>query len=59
MPYWQLGRGPRVCVGKSSTVMGMNKILPEIVLNFDIALSDPQHDWTVQDDWFVLQEDFK
>ena len=59
MPYWQFGRGPRACVGKSLALMTMNKIIPEIVLHFDVALADPQHDWTLHNDSFVLQEDFQ
>ena len=42
MPYLQFGRGPRVCVDKSLALMGMNKIIPEIVLHFDVALANPQ-----------------
>lgn len=39
--------------------MEMNKLIPELVLRFDISLADPSRDWTVHNDWFVRQQDFQ
>ncbi len=39
--------------------MEMSKLIPELVLRFDISLANPNHDWTVYNDWFVLQKDFR
>lgn len=54
----QFGRGPRTCSGKAITMMEMSKLVPELVLRYNIGLADARHDWTVCNDWFVRQYDF-
>ena len=39
--------------------MEMNKLIPELVLRFDISTAEPDYDWTVHNDWFVKQKDFR
>ncbi|MCJ1247603.1 hypothetical protein MMC30_004818 [Trapelia coarctata] len=56
--FFTFGRGPRSCSGKAITMMEMSKLVPELVLRYDIGLADPRHDWTVCNDWFVRQYDF-
>jgi len=57
-PSPQFGRGPRTCSGKAITMMEMSKLVPELVLRYEIGLADARHDWTVCNDWFVRQYDF-
>ena len=53
------GCGPRACVGKSLSLMEMNKLIPELVLRFDISTAEPDCDWAVHNNWFVeKQQDF-
>lgn len=39
-------------------MMEMSKLVPELVLRYDIGLADARHDWTVCNDWFVRRYDF-
>lgn len=39
-------------------MLEMNKLIPELVLRFDIRMADPGHDWTIFDDGFVKPHDF-
>ena len=38
--------------------MEMNKLIPELVLRFDIEMAEKDAEWTVYNDWFVKQEGF-
>ena len=39
--------------------MEMNKLIPELVLRFDIEMAEMDAEWTVYNDWFVKQEGFE
>ncbi|MCJ1390938.1 hypothetical protein MMC18_003799, partial [Xylographa bjoerkii] len=53
--FFTFGRGPRMCAGKQISFMELSKLIPELVLKYDITLADPRHDWTVSNGWFVKQ----
>ena len=36
----------------------MSKLVPELVLRFDIEMAEKNAEWTVYNDWFVKQEGF-
>ena len=38
--------------------MEMKKLIPELVLRFEIDPVDPDREWIVHNDWFVQQQDF-
>ena len=38
--------------------MELSKLIPELILRFDVSFADPKHDWTVHSDGFVKPEDF-
>ena len=38
--------------------MEMSKLIPELVLRFDIEMAEKNAEWTVYNDWFVKQEGF-
>ena len=46
-------------MGKNTSLMEINKLLPGLVMRFDFVFGDPGREWTVHDDWFVKQEDSK
>ncbi|MCJ1322910.1 hypothetical protein MMC15_008260 [Xylographa vitiligo] len=56
--FFTFGRGPRMCAGKQISLMELSKLIPELVLKYDITLADPRHDWTVSNGWFVQQSDY-
>lgn len=56
--FLTFGKGPRTCLGKSVSIMEMNKLIPNLVLGWDFEMADPKQDWTYHNDWFVRHEDF-
>ena len=47
-----------MCAGKQISFMELSKLVPELVLRYDIKLADPRHDWTTSNGWFVQQKDY-
>ena len=39
--------------------MEIKKLIPELVMRFEIEFEVPEREWTVHNDWFVRQEDIK
>ena len=56
--FFTFGRGPRTCLGKSVSLMEMNKLIPALVMSYDLNIADEKKDWTYYNDWFCRQEDF-
>ncbi|KAF2201807.1 cytochrome P450 [Delitschia confertaspora ATCC 74209] len=50
------GAGARVCIGKNLSWMEMSKLIPLVLLNFDIELEDPAGEPKQNCWWFVKQE---
>ncbi|KAL8829801.1 MAG: hypothetical protein Q9191_001804 [Dirinaria sp. TL-2023a] len=57
--FFTYGRGPRICGGKTIPALELSKAIPELLLRYDIEFADPKKDWTVHNDWFVRQTDFR
>lgn len=53
------GKGTRTCMGKNIALMKVNKLLPEVVMRFDLEFEEPEREWTVHNDWFVRQQNIK
>lgn len=53
------GKGTRTCMGKNIALMEVNKLLPEVVMRFDLEFEEPEREWTVHNDWFVRQQNIK
>ncbi|KAK0625755.1 Cytochrome P450 monooxygenase mpaDE [Lasiodiplodia hormozganensis] len=52
------GAGARTCVGKNISLLEMYKLVPAVLLNFELELVQPEKEWTIHNAWFVKQSDF-
>ena len=50
--------GVHSCSGKNVAMMEMYKVLPSLLLNFDIELQDPDKNWNVINRFIVRQTGF-
>lgn len=55
--FLAFGSGGRSCLGKNISLLEMSKLVPELLRRFDIELSSPMTDWTLNTFWFVKQTD--
>ena len=51
----EFGSGARTCMGKNISLLEMSKLVPQLLRNYNIQLSEPGADWTLSDYWFVKQ----
>lgn len=51
----QFGGGSRTCIGKNVSLLEMNKVIPQIVRNFDISVDPTTYPWQLSTHWFVKQ----
>ena len=54
--FFAFGAGARVCLGKNLGWLEMSKLIPLLLLNFDIELADPRVALGEKAWWFVKQE---
>lgn len=54
--FFAFGSGPRTCIGKNISLMEMQKIVPQLLREFEIRLHRPEEEWEVSNVWFVQQE---
>ncbi|KAL0262771.1 hypothetical protein SLS55_001744 [Diplodia seriata] len=52
------GAGARTCVGKNVSLLEIYKLVPAVLLNFELELVQPEREWTIHNAWFVKQSDF-
>lgn len=52
------GAGHRSCLGKHISYLEIYKLVPTILLQYDIELMDPQKAWRLENRWFVPQFGF-
>jgi cytochrome P450 len=55
MSFFSFGAGNRTCVGKYISLIEMQKIVPQLLREFEVKLADPQKEWKVTSHWFVQQ----
>lgn len=53
------GGGSRSCVGKYIALLETYKVLPSLLLRFEIELEDPEQEWRTTNRWTVRQENIK
>ena len=53
------GGGSRSCTGKHIALLETYKLLPTLLLKYEIELRDPSEEWTVINRWAVRQENIK
>ncbi|KAG9228467.1 cytochrome P450 [Amylocarpus encephaloides] len=49
------GAGKRSCLGKEFTLLETYKSMASLFLKYDMALTDPEKEWKIQNSWFVRQ----
>ncbi|GME65669.1 cytochrome P450 [Neofusicoccum parvum] len=49
------GYGSRTCIGKNIALLEIYKVLPSLLLSFDISLADQAQKWHLKNSWFVRQ----
>ena len=51
------GQGTRTCLGKNISLIEIYKVIPSLLLRFDVQLAEPEREWQTQNSWFVFQTD--
>jgi len=54
--FFAFGAGARTCIGKHISLMEMTKIIPQLLREFRITLTNPDTEWKTKNAWFVQQE---
>ncbi|CAI9627180.1 unnamed protein product [Alternaria burnsii] len=52
------GAGSRTCIGKHISLLEMSKIVPQLLWKFEFQLAHPEKEWTLENKWFVKQNNF-
>jgi cytochrome P450 len=50
------GAGTRTCIGKNISLAEIHKLIPDVLRNFELELSDVKRPWTTKNLWFCKQE---
>ncbi|KXL43926.1 hypothetical protein M433DRAFT_151346 [Acidomyces richmondensis BFW] len=53
--FFAFGAGARMCLGRNISWMEMSKLIPTLFMHFDMELSEPEKEWTMNCWWFVMQ----
>ncbi|KAH8817037.1 putative P450 monooxygenase [Xylogone sp. PMI_703] len=53
--FLAFGSGARTCLGKNVSLLEMSKVVPQILRNYVVELSNPDAEWNLTDHWFVKQ----
>ncbi|CAI7599805.1 unnamed protein product [Penicillium manginii] len=49
------GAGARTCIGKNISLLEIYKLIPSLLLTYDIRLKSPEKEWETTNAWFVRQ----
>ncbi|EHY52284.1 Cytochrome P450 monooxygenase [Exophiala dermatitidis] len=49
------GAGKRSCLGKNIAMLELHKLVPALLLQFNLELADPQKEWDVSNAWVLNQ----
>lgn len=50
------GAGKRTCLGRNIAMLEMSKLVPALVMRYEMKLKDPERNWEVWNSWAVRQE---
>ncbi|EMC97728.1 hypothetical protein BAUCODRAFT_33451 [Baudoinia panamericana UAMH 10762] len=50
------GAGKRTCLGRHIAMLELTKLVPALVMRYDMRLAEPDKDWRVHNSWAVRQE---
>jgi cytochrome P450 len=50
------GTGKRTCLGKNIAMLETHKLVPAILMRYEIRLAEPEKEWRVRNSWIVRQE---
>ncbi|KIW33140.1 uncharacterized protein PV07_00011 [Cladophialophora immunda] len=53
------GAGSHTCIGKNISLLEMYKLVPALLMRFEIEFADPTKPWKLHNAWFVKQSEFK
>jgi cytochrome P450 len=53
--FFAFGMGSRTCIGKNVSLLELNKLVPQLLRQFDLALDEDlnKHEWRTVNRWFV------
>lgn len=57
--FFVFGAGSRTCIGKNISLMEMQKLIPQILRNYELKFHDSERTWRTRNMWFVQQSEFK
>lgn len=50
------GAGKRTCLGKNIAMLELTKLVPALLLRYDMELANPQKEWRIINAWVVRQD---
>jgi hypothetical protein len=50
------GAGKRTCLGRNIAMLELHKLVPAVILRYDIKLADESKEWTLRNSWALGQE---
>lgn len=50
------GAGKRTCLGRNIAMLELSKVVPALLLRYEMKLKHPEREWTVINSWAVRQE---
>jgi cytochrome P450 len=59
--FLAFGLGSRTCIGKNISFLELNKLVPQLLRQFDLVLDEElnKHEWRTVNSFFVKPEDFR
>ena len=53
------GAGKRSCLGKNIAMLEIHKLVPALLMRYELRLASPEKEWTLFNSWIVRQEGFE
>lgn len=49
------GAGKRTCLDKNIAMLEIHKLVPALVMRYEIRLAEPEKEWRIRNSWIVRQ----